>query len=126
MQREVRLVRHPQAGCVRGLLRRLNYLQVCGGHRLGAVEDHYDEAGLSEGAAGAVHAHALDWVLSIGTVAQPRRVGEHQRYAAQVHDLIERVAGRAWDGGDDGAVGPQQGVQEAGFAYVGLTHDSSA
>ena len=48
---------------------------------------------------------------------------KRKRRAVVLDDFVDGVAGGARDGGDDGAVGGGEGVQERGFADVGVADD---
>ena len=54
------------------------------------------------------------------TVAQSSGIDNMQRHAIDLDMLPKHVTGRAGNGGDDGTVGAAQGIEQAGFAGVGL------
>src|SRR5690606_5141156 len=74
-------------------------------------------------APGALHAEALD---RIAALAQPGRIGEHHRDAVEVGARLDDVAGGARLRRDDGAVGADQGVEQARLADVGAADDDDA
>ena len=66
------------------------------------------------------HALAFD---PIARVARARRVHERQRQALDVDALGHQVASRSWHIGDDGPVGADERVEEAGLPDVRPTGD---
>ena len=91
----------------------------------GGIEDEENAVGVAQGVAGAGYADFFD---GVGGFADAGGVGELVAHAADFEALGEHVAGGAGDVGDDGAVGGEQGVHQAGLAHVGAAaeHDGRA
>ena len=97
---------------------------VLGGQRRAAVDHQQGQVGAGQRGAAALHAQVFGQVARVA--ADARRVDQHQGDAAQVERLLQRVARGAGDGGDDGPLGAQQGVEQAALAHVGLADDGRA
>ena len=81
--------------------------------RLAGVEDVQNEFGVGERFAAAADAFLLDLVARL---AQAGGVNEHDRQPANVRRLLNRVARRAGNRRDDGAITAEQLVQQTRFA----------
>ena len=61
--------------------------------------------------------------VRLALAADARGVNKAELAALELDDLIDRIAGGAGDGRDDGAGGAGEGVEERGFADVGPADD---
>ena len=73
--------------------------------------------GLGDFFPGAGNADALHLVAAL---AQAGRVDHVQRHAVDLDGFLHLVARGAGNGGDDGQLGPGQGVEQRAFARIGL------
>ena len=91
---------------------------IVAGHFFAGVEDVEDEFGLGDALMTAANAFGLD---GIGGLAEAGGVNENDGDAADVGGFLDGVTCGAGGGGDNGAVGTEQLVQEAGFSGIGAS-----
>jgi len=96
------------------------------GEALGRVDDEHDHVGAADGLERAVDHEELGAVLDLGLAAQAGRVEELVGGVADRHGGVDGVARGAGHLGRDGAVVPEQAVQEGALADVGLPDDGHA
>src|SRR5216683_4430131 len=87
------------------------------------IENGDQKVGVARGANGALDADALDYVARL---ADAGGVAEHERIGAELYGVFDNIAGGARDRRDDGAVGAEYQVEDAGFAGVGFADDGGA
>ena len=96
---------------------------VGAGDAFGGVDDQQRHVGGFEVAAGHDDAELLGHQVGLALAADAGGVDKAQLLALELDDLVDRVAGGAGDGRDDGAGGSGEGVEQRGFADVGAADD---
>ncbi|RIH74524.1 hypothetical protein Mcate_02676 [Meiothermus taiwanensis] len=81
------------------------------------------QVGLLGDLQGPLHPAFLDYVVGF---PNPGGVHRHDGHPGDLQGGLEVVAGGAGDGGHDGPLVAQQGIEQAGLARIGRTHQGDA
>ena len=106
-----------------GLFRDGEHRLVLGVPGAGEIEHGNNELRFLRRGDGALHAERFH---GVGCFAHARGVGQPQRHAAEKAPLRERVARRAGDVGDDGALKAEQRVEQRRFSGVRAAENGRA
>ena len=96
---------------------------VGAGDALGCVDDQQGHVSRFKMTAGHDDAQLFCHQVGLALAADAGGVNKAELAALEFDDLVDRVAGGAGDGRDDGAGGAGEGIEQRGFADVGPADD---
>ena len=125
--RRARQIRFVPDGDQRSLGREVFPQMPCrffGVFRRRSIQNPEDAFGIFQRIPAAENAEAFHRIG--GLVAQSRRIGEPDRYAAQGNEFFKGVARGSRYVRDNGAVEAEKGIEQTGFARIGQSRDDCA
>jgi len=90
-------------------------------YRFSIINQQQDMISSGDFGSGPAHPLLLHDILAVFT--ESRCINDMQWQSINLNELLERVAGCAGDGGDDGAITAGQPVEQAGFTGIGSSGD---